>query len=530
MSAIITDQLRISNAKNFVEKVTSGDDSLYCFVGLPNSSEYDENWNLNPPSPKDNFDEENDYWDSIFAIKKITSEEIRLSIRKTMWASGTTYDMYRHDISRNNLSKPSNSTSLYSSNFYVINKDYKVYICLQNGTNPENPLGRPSLNEPTFVDVEPRSAGTSGDGYIWKYLYTIKPSDIIKYDSTNYISVPLNWETTNDPDISYVRDNADYDISGQIKIVVIKNRGSNVGPPNSVYTDVPISGDGEGAKATVIVGNNSKVESVIVTTGGKNYTYATLDLKAGGVPTGELVTSSPSFDVIIPPQGGHGFNIYRELGTFNVLIYSRIDNDLENPDFILGNEISRIGLILNPRSYDSNTVLTENKYSSLSALKLVGTNNINDYRSAIFSPDSYITQQVGSGITAIGRVVSYNQETGVLKYWQDRSLFGFNLDKTQNINSQYGYSKINFTDSPQTGGSLNILGTNNNIAVKIDNAFSGISTTINSKKYNLGQIFVKGISNPEVKPQSGDIVYVDNRPSILRSINQKEDIKVILQF
>ena len=40
----------------------------------------------------------------------------------------------------------------------------------------------------------------------------------------------------------------------------------------------------------------------------------------------------------------------------------------------------------------------------------------------------------------------------------------------------------------------------------------------------------EGISGPEVKRYSGDIIYVDNRPSIVRSVNQKEDIKVILQF
>jgi hypothetical protein len=38
------------------------------------------------------------------------------------------------------------------------------------------------------------------------------------------------------------------------------------------------------------------------------------------------------------------------------------------------------------------------------------------------------------------------------------------------------------------------------------------------------------LSNPEVKKYSGSIIYVDNRPSITRSSNQKEDIKVILQF
>jgi hypothetical protein len=53
---------------------------------------------------------------------------------------------------------------------------------------------------------------------------------------------------------------------------------------------------------------------------------------------------------------------------------------------------------------------------------------------------------------------------------------------------------------------------------------------INNRTYYLGQSFTSGLANPEVKKHSGNIIYVDNRPSITRSPNQKEDIKVILQF
>ena len=53
---------------------------------------------------------------------------------------------------------------------------------------------------------------------------------------------------------------------------------------------------------------------------------------------------------------------------------------------------------------------------------------------------------------------------------------------------------------------------------------------INNKTYYLGQTFTNGIGSPEVEKYTGNIIYVDNRPSITRSSNQKEDIKVILQF
>ena len=164
MAAIITDQLRILNAKNFVAGVTSTTNAYYSFIGLCNPTDYQSDWDSDPPSPKDNFDQEDDYWDTMVAMKKINSSDVRQVVTKRAWASGTTYDMYRSDYSRTNTAKVSGATNLYAASYYVLNSDYRVYECLQNGTDPDNPNGRPSLDEPTFTDLEPRSAGSSGDG------------------------------------------------------------------------------------------------------------------------------------------------------------------------------------------------------------------------------------------------------------------------------------------------------------------------------------------------------------------------------
>ena len=179
MSAIITDQFRILNSSNLVSSIGSSLFSYYSFVGLTNASEYKSDWDSSPQPPIDSFDYQNDIWDTIIGLKKINSGDVRQVIRKITWTSGTTYDMYRNDVSRDKRSVPSNQSSIYSANYYVVNSDFNVYICLYNGIDPENTEGRPSLDEPTFTDLEPRSAGTSGDGYIWKYLYTIKPSDVV---------------------------------------------------------------------------------------------------------------------------------------------------------------------------------------------------------------------------------------------------------------------------------------------------------------------------------------------------------------
>jgi hypothetical protein len=519
MSAIITDQFRILGAKNFVSAATSESNSYYVFLGLPNPTDVASDWNTSPPAPKDSFDQEDDYWDTMVAMKKLSSGDIKRMTRKVSWSTGVTYDMYRHDITRDNLSRPSNSTNIYSANYFVVNSEFKVYICLQNGTDPENPNGKPSLDEPKFTDLEPRAAGVSGDGYVWKYLYTISPSDIVKFDSVNYIPVPSDWESTSDASISAVRDNAA--VSGQIKIATIVNRGVAVGPPNTTYTRVPIRGNGSGAEATIVVNNSSQVESITISNGGSDYTFGTVDLVAGGVPIG---TTTPIFNVIIPPRGGHGADIYRELGAFYVLLYSRIENDTQNPDFITGNEIARIGIIENPQQFGSTNTLTLDKASAVYALKLAGSATT----TTTFTSDSLITQTVGVGSTAVGRVVSYDNNTGVLKYWQDKSNSGFTTVGAAITNPAYGFEQFEFTSSPGVGGTFVIEGGSNNL--NIDTGFTGVSTVINNRTYYLGQSFNSGVSNPESKKYSGNIIFVDNRPEVTRSVNQKEDIKVILQF
>jgi hypothetical protein len=518
MAAIITDQLRILNAKNFVAGIQTSSNSYYAFIGLPNPEDYQSDWDTSPPAPKDSLDQANDYWDTMLAMKKINSSDVSQVVRKTQWASGITYDMWRNDITRNNPSQPSGSFDIYSANYYVMNSDFRVYICLYNNATPENNfVGGPSLDEPTFTDLEPREAGNSGDGYIWKYLYTIKPSQAIKFDSTNYIPVPNNWETNTDD--TPVRQNSAS--SGQLKVVTIKNRGVGMGTANSTYTRVPILGDGFGAEATIVVNNDSKVETITVSKGGEGYSYGTVDLIAGNVPTG---TTSPIFNVIVPPTGGHGSDIYRELGAYNVLTYARFENDTENPDFITGNQFARVGMIENPTSYNSSSILTLDKASAVYAVRLTGVG----YSSAVFTADSTITQTVGLGSTAVGRVVSYDQVTGVLKYWQDRTNSGFSSDGTLDASPVYGFRSNKFTSNITSGGSISISG--GSVSLGINTAFQGVSTVLNSRTYYLGQNFVNGLANPESQKFSGDIIYVDNRPSVTRSSSQKEDVKIILQF
>ena len=517
MSAIITDQIRILNAKNFVAGVSTDTNAYYAFVGLPNPTGIRTDWDENPPAPVDSFNDTNNYWDDMIAVKKITPADVKQIVKKNTWSSGTTYDYYRHDYSISNAPPNSGGTTLYTANFYVVNSDYRVYICLQNGTTPETPDGKPSLDEPTFTDLEPSRAGNSGDGYIWKYMYTVSPADILKFDSTEYITVPNNWSTSNDAQIKAIRENGDSTLNNnQIKHVYIEDGGGKYS--EGLGQEVDIVGDGTGGKARVdVVGK--VVTDVAVSSGGSGYSYGLVDL--GGLQDADHPSNQRAKLVpIIPPSLGHGYDIYKELGTDRVLIYARFDDSTK--DFPSDTKFAQVGIVKNPTKVGTVDLYTQPTFSSMSAF--------------IFDTVSANEPLVGERITQVlpdqriaqGYVASYDKDTKVMKYFRDRS-----LNFTTPSNDHKDYAGISTTgriyDFSASGGS--IKGDSSGFSASINANFSGITTNpTGTKLIDLGITFSGGLSNTEINKGSGEIVYLDNRPLIARNERQKEDVKIILEF
>ena len=515
MSAIVTDQFRILNASNFVDSIESN--SYYITLGLANpvAAGYGRtsDWNTNPPSPTDNLSYAGHTGDTILFGKKITSANVRRIVRRIDWTAGTKYEIYRDDYSVQNRAPITNAARLYDANYYVMNEDYRVYICIENGSSGSNPKGNVSQDQPTFTDLEPSRAGDSGDGYIWKYLFTISPSDIIKFDSTDYITVPNNWDTSSDAQIRAMRESGDSTVNeNQIKTVYIDDAGGNYA--NGLGQEMNIIGDGEGGKVRVDV-EGGKITNTVVVSGGKDYSYALVDL--GSINSNS--TGTPAHLIpIIPPSRGHGHDIYRELGTDRVLVYARFDDSTK--DYPVDTNFAQVGILKNPEQQNSTDLFTLNEFSSLESIKLSN--------STLVSTTNYvgaaITQTV-NGQIARGYVASYDSDTQVLKYFQDRSLnFGDGTTNVDNANVGSEGSRLKF------GGTGQINGQTPSFSVNIDTGFSGVTTTVNGKIINLGSSFTAGVSTSQINKKTGDIIYIDNRTPVSRDLRQKEDVKIILEF
>ena len=530
MSAIVTDQFRILNANNFVESVENTNNSYYVFVGLANPTGAatvvgygrSGDWNSNTPAPTDSFSYRSHAGDTMMFGKKVSSANIRRIIRRVDWISGNRYEIYRDDYSASNQSPLTKANRLYDANYYVLNSDFKVYICIDNGSSGTNPLGNVSQDEPTFTDLEPSKAGNSGDGYVWKYLFTVSPSDIIKFDSTEFITVPNNWSSSSDAQIRAVRENGDSTVNeNQIKHVYIEDGGNDYA--DGLGQEVDIIGDGSGAKARVDVVNGT-ITDVSVSAGGKNYSYAVVDL--GTLNSNVASDKRAKLIPIIPPKLGHGNDVYTELGTDRIIVYARFDDSTK--DFPIDTKFAQVGIVKNPTKAGTALTYTDNTYSSLQAVKF----------STVTGSSPKIGEEIRqtlsvsplNGKVATGFVASYDLETKVLKYFKDRSL---NFNRT--TLDQTDYSGISTSGRvygfENASTSNNIVGTASSFSGAVDITFSDATLNPNGNKViNLGTTFAQGLSDSEINKGSGEIIYLDNRPIINRNPRQKEDIKIILEF
>ena len=500
MAAFVTDQFRILNAGSFVESIS--DNSFYAFLGLSNPSSLGfgrtDNWNTSlANNPVDNFQYLSHYRDTSLFGRKITTENARRVIRRVDWIANNQYDMYRHDYRQGNESPVTKTVRLYDSNYYIITSDFKIYICIENGTSGLDPTVPASAIEPTHTDVEPVAYS---DGYRWKYLFKVSPSDVIKFDSTEYIIVPNNWATTTDSEIQTIREGGDGSDNNQIKAVYIEDGGSGY----SDGTSASILGDGTGGEV-IITTSGGSITDVTVTQGGSGYTYGIVDLPTSATPA-KLIP-------IIPPSKGHGYDIYKELGTDKVLVYARFDDSTK--DFPVDTKFAQVGIIKNPETFSGvGITFTDNTFSSLYAVGLTESIDV--------IIGEKITQDQGNNVVAKGYVASFDKDTKILKYYQDRSLcFGNKIDQAQSPDTQNIVSFNNANDISFSASA---------VSRQINTNLNGSVITIDSKQINLGVSFTNGLADPEINKKTGDIIYIDNRPIVQRDSRQKEDIKIILEF
>ena len=207
------------------------------------------------------------------------------------------------------------------------------------------------------------------------------------------------------------------------------------------------------------------------------------------------------------------------MGGDKVLIYARFDDS--SKDFPVDTSFAQVGIIKNPQKSTTTDIYKANEFSSLDSFKITSSlsESVKNYAGV------EIEQSVGTD-KAKGYIASYDTDTRIVKYFQDRSLFF--LDKYNHID---GLDVATRAKVVKFKGDQNVtVSSTSPQSVSIDTNLSGITTTVNNKIINLGVEYTNGVSVPEINKKTGDIIYITNRSTVQRDLRQKEDIKIILEF
>ena len=488
MSAIITEKFRQHNATQFHESFSESSSSVYYLMigkSSPFTSATSGGSDDSPPTPADDVTSEFYTWDSAIASKKIASTNISFAIPRRDWSASSTFDMYEHNVSSSNTTT-SGATNLFDSTFFFKTEDNRVYKVLDN-------FGGSSAISGDKPETEGTVPFTSGN-YKIKYMYTITASEQQAFLTTDFMPVSTD-ETV-----------AAAAVDGALDTVKIVAAGSG-GAASTTITGVPIRGDGSGATCNITTNASGGVTAVSIPAAsvGSGYTFATINDADINTAAGSGSISNTNLKVIIPPKGGHGSNAVDELGGHYVMMQASLEG-ADGDDFLTQNDFREISLVVDPTTFGTSTIPSSTQFATarnVYAIKLASG-------AGTFTVDEKITQAT---TTAVGKVVAYDSTLRILYYVQER--FADHGTGGTNVGGYIAFS----TTATITGASSGATGTPDADADSAVSLAGGSSIT-----------FTNGYANPELQPDSGDIIYRETRKPISRATDQTEDIKVIVEF
>lgn len=154
---------------------------------------------------------------------------------------------------------------------------------------------------------------------------------------------------------------------------------------------VKITGNGSGAYAFPTTSSSNTITSVVVASGGVNYSQAAAEV----VTPKTANTVHPTIRTILAPKGGHASNILKELNVKDIIIVVQIsESDAEK--IRGGGNYRQFGIIKNPR-------LRENK------LLLAGT-EIPYYTDLFLVPEN---EYISSDFSSTGEIIVVGDESNI---------------------------------------------------------------------------------------------------------------------
>jgi Bacteriophage T4, Gp8. len=252
----------------------------------------------------------------------------------------------------------------------------------------------------------------------------------------------------------------------------------------------------------------------------------------------------------------------------------------ESFDFSVVNDFRQIGIVRSPFSYGTTSAFTGSTARQTKAIKLAsnsGTFQVDEKISQTIAAVSIASASVSSNIVTINTSAAHKLATGqMVKIVNgtfaggvttghqgthhitrvDDDTFTFAVSSSRTPTGSFTVGTAAYTTFAPQGVVVEFDATNK-ILFYVQNSydnqgtdatykqkipFSSNSTITGATSNATGvpdvsssatvnnTVFVAGYANPELQPDSGDVIYIENRKPISRASDQTEDVKLVVEF
>lgn len=174
--ATLTINHYINEANGFITDIRDNRNGYYLFAARPqpwaNSSGGNDDSAVLAVNNSVAQSEQTIYDDMLYG-KLLQDSDVSFVIPRNNWTANTVYASYNQ-----------NDADLYNKEFYVVTDNFEVYKCIDNNDGARSTI-KPSLTATSGVFK-------TGDGYIWKYMYTIDAASNSKFTTAGYVPVVPN--------------------------------------------------------------------------------------------------------------------------------------------------------------------------------------------------------------------------------------------------------------------------------------------------------------------------------------------------
>ena len=269
-------------------------------------------------------------------------------------------------------------------------------------------------------------------------------------------------------------------IPGTIDRIVILSSGNSYIQGDA---SVSIVGDGQDAQARLTL-TNGEVTGITITNPGSGYSFAEISV----VNASENSPGNGArFRAIISPYGGHGSNPQKELFAKSLSLTVSLTN--ETSDTFLNNDFRQLGIVKNPRIFGSSSNFTSNT-GNCCYVVVINNPELVDYDDVIEGDDG-------------GRFIVVQKEDS---------------------NNDGVVDRIHLLPIiPKLYVSTQLTNVNTEVALG----------SIVPDSFNIGTVaepILVDYLEPEVDNRTGEIIYLDNRVKIIRTSDQVEKIRALINF